>query len=313
MKERPLTLLVAGPVRMTLDLPMGTFPASDGMHRTLELSLSPRPAGAGTEMALAVSRQKGRALLCASVGADGMGAELHAFLRGEGVDTRHLVAHKGGATPLTVRFSEEGESVRDATYLGVGNDPDGESLAEAMTCLPDGCLLSAELSPTILHRTASFCHDRRIPCLVDGVGADPAALKGLAPLFAVALGAEECRRLTGIAPFGVEEAMTAALSLSRLIPASYHLLWLADKGSYLYDGKLARFFPACGSQKSLSCAASAYAATFLLTHLRGVDPRAACRAASVASALASRREGDLSSLPTLEELVRAIKSPSYTI
>ena len=264
-------------------------------------------------MAVAVARQKGRALVCASVGADGLGAQLHAYFDREGVDTRLLSARQGGATALTVSISEEGESVRDATYLGVGGETSEDSAAEGMACLPDGCLLSSQLSPSFLRHAASLCRDRGIPCLVNGVGADPTPLKGLAPLFAVVVGAEECRLLTGRSPFGVEAAMSSALALSRLVPATYHLIWLGDKGSYLYDGKLARFFPACGSERGGSSPSSAYAATFLLTHLRGAKPSDACRAAGAACALASRREAELSALPTAEELVRALRSSCYSI
>lgn len=304
MKENQKTVLTFGVCGVELDLSASHVPCAG---ETVECEAVPslHLAGRAGNTALALSAFGAGAMLCSAIGADAFGERLSAYYEKKGVDIRFLEKSQAFGTALTANLHTQINEKLSLLYKGAYPEMTEKQLQAALESRPSMLLANLDLPFERVYYAVYTAKELGIPVVLDATAAPNELHLSTLPEIDVLIADEDAvHRLTGVLPSGVDNCMRAVLALSRTVKARHYVLHLADRGCYLYDGRLPHFVPGYRlPQKDTRGAMEAFCAAICAAWL-GADAQmnAACYFASAAYALTASKVGIENTFPTISEI-----------
>ncbi len=266
--------------------------------------------GKGANQAVAAARLGAEVYLVSAVGNDANGARIQELLHSGNVHLDFIPALDDVQTGLSGIFM-----MRDGSYVGTNVRGANDSITPEMVERAldaeafDMVLMQMEMPLETVYRTYELATERKIPVILDAGPAMKIPLERLDGIFMVSPNEAETEALTGIEVKNEETAQKAAEYIREHARAEYVLLKLGGKGSYFYDGKAGRIFPACKVDFVDTTGAGDTFTTALMIRLcNGDDMEKAIRYATVAAGICVSRRGGISSIPDREEIELQIKN-----
>lgn len=304
MKENRKTVLTFGTCGVELDLTAPQLPRA-GERLACEAAPTFHLAGRAGNTALALSAFGAGAVLCSAVGADAFGEKLSAHYEKKGVNTRFLEKSQAFGTALTANFHTGANEASSLLYKGACPSIAEAQLKAALESKPSMLLANLDLPFERVYYAVYTAKEMGIPVVLDATEAPNELHLSALPEIDVLIADEDVvHRLTGVFPGGVDNCMRAVLALSRTVKARHYVLHLADRGCYLYDGRLPHFVPGYRlPQKDMRGAMEAFCAAICAAWLNGdAQMNAACYFASAAYALTASKAGIENAFPTISEI-----------
>lgn len=300
-------ILLVGSSNMDLSLNIARLP-DVGETLTDNGGVSYSPGGGGANAAVALAKLGADAILVTRLGADLYGQKLYNYYKESGVNTSFVKVDRDYPTGFSVKIKESSGAERTLSFPGANDHLNQDSVSDAFASSPDGVFLNFEISFAAAERTARGAEQRGIPLFVDASPANanfPLDSLPFAEIFT--LSSEDAFRYTGIRPVGSQEALRAALNLSRKIRARYIVINQGERGAVIYDGKRCEVVGAPRSVKLVDADAAndAFSAALAIEYLRYGDIKAAAKYAVYAYAITASRYGSSTSVPADAE-VRAL-------
>lgn len=300
-------ILLVGSSNMDLSLNIARLP-DVGETLTDNGGVSYSPGGGAANAAVALAKLGADAILVTRLGADLYGQKLYNYYKESGVNTSFIKVDRDYPTGFSVRIKEASGAERTLLFPGANGQLNQDSVSEAFASQPDGVFLNFENSFAAAQRTARGAEQRGIPLFVDASPANANfPLDSLPYAEIVILSAEDVFRYTGIRPMGSQEALRAALNLSRKIKSRYIVINQGERGAVIYDGKRCEMVGPHRADKLAApdAANDAFSAGLSVEYLRYGDIRAAARYAVTVYSITASRYGSSTSIPSDAE-VRAL-------
>lgn len=172
----------------------------------------------------------------------------------------------------------------------------------------DMIMMQLEMPLETVYRTYEIAAKRGIPVILDAGPAKSIPLERLRGIFMVSPNEAETEALTGITVTDEKTAFLAAQSIWQETQAQYVLLKLGGMGSYLYDGREGRIYPACKVDFiDTTGAGDTFTAALMIRLCDGEKMENAIRYATVAAGICVSRKGGISSVPEKEEVELQMK------
>ena len=304
MKENRKTVLTFGFCGVEFDLYSPHLPLE---NECIQSDTAPalHLAGRAGSSALALSAFGAGAVLCSVVGADFLGEKLLSHYAQKGVDTRFLYQSQTCGTALFTHLHAKDNNKASLFYSGACPSITEEQLQAAFESKPDLLLANLDLPFERVHYAVYTAKELGIPVVLDATAAPKELDLSPLPEIDVLIADEDAvHRLTGVFPGGVDDCMRAALALSRSVKARHYVLHLADRGCYLYDGRLPHFVAGYRmAQRDSRGAMEAFCAAFCAALAGGgASINTACHFASAAYALTASKVGVENAFPTLSDI-----------
>lgn len=201
--------------------------------------------GKGANQAYAAALQGASVTMVGRVGNDTNGNMLVSELEKVGINTGFIVSDQSNQTGLaTIMVDDRGQYFSYVT-LGANNNlipQDVESVLDVMSF--DMVLMQLEMPLETVYRTYELSKERNIPVFLDAGPAMDIPLDRLKGIYIISPNEAETEALTGIAVKNETEALKAAKQLYERASPQYVVLKLGSHGSYVYDGKIGKMYPA---------------------------------------------------------------------
>ena len=175
---------------------------------------------------------------------------------------------------------------------------------------PDAVYLQKELSDELTVAAADIAHEKNVPIFFQPCRKrEELSPERLGKLEMVILDADEVYSYCGTAPSEYDKFLQAAMALSSRIKAKYYVIRIPDRGTFIYDGI---YYEMTGEYPSTyldeSGAKEIYGAALTAAYT-GSDfsIKKAAKCAAAAYAYASSNKGDITSVPSLADLVPFLK------
>ena len=249
-------------------------------------------------------------IFCSAIGDDKYGERIRRFLTAAGVDCRFLRSRYKTKTGLYMTLAEEDRSRRSIRFPEANKSLTREDIEEAFMTFPDALYLQKELSDELTVAAAEIAHEKNVPVFFH-----PCKKRGelqpeaLGKLEMVILDADEVYSYCGVAPAEYDKFLQAAMALSAHIRAKYYVIRIPDRGSFIYDGiyyEMAGEYPSTYLDEN--GAKEVYGAAFTAAYLGSdFNIKKASKCAAAAYAYSSSNKGDVTSVPSLSDLVPFLK------
>ena len=297
------TVLTIGTCSMTLSLQATKLPKENETAQGVGVPVLSCDGRAGNS-ALALLSFGVQSMLCSTVGKDLFAQQLLSFYEKKGLDCSFVERRDDVCTELCVRTQASAEQKTQVCYTAACDSFSEERIEQALAQKPDMLLLSLDIPFERVYFAIRCAKQRGIAVVLDATNMPPnASLTVLDTVDAVIIDEQGVQQLTGVYPGGVDDCMRASLALAKAVKARYYIMHLADRGCYLYDGRLPHFIAAYRTVlKDTRCATEAFCAALCAALGTGADMNAACYFATAAYCLTAAKEGAAESLPTLSEI-----------
>ena len=291
-------ILSVGKAAVRLDSVLSRFPQKNEeitSFSRLNLALE----GGGLAGALASSFLGAESLLCSATGDDLYGERLARILKEHGVDTRFLFSFKGDRTSLALHFREKEGGIRRIYYEGAAEHLSADEIEHAFLSLPDGVILSSDLSPDLIPAAARLAAEKEIPLFYLEEG----EIRPLgAPAEVYAADFRSAMALTGDRTLSDGVCMKACIRITELIEAKNCLLFLPGGGVFHYDGRYGNILPSLPAEPIDEEGGKEVFLAALAVECTGGKPIAeAFPFAFAAKALAEAQVGFMESFPDRDE------------
>ena len=184
---------------------------------------------------------------------------------------------------------KDGEDApRKICYRGANLNISRDNVIDAFSVRPDALALGFDTSFDTVQLATEIAAEKNIPIFLNGCAASKDFnLESLPSIEIFSLNEDDALRLTGIRPFGADNALRVCLALQRRVNAKYVVLRLGERGAFVYDGKYHFVTPAYPITKSVDTviADDAFFSALSLIYLETADIRASSRFASSLYAL----------------------------
>ena len=300
------TILVVGSALMDLSLNMARIPAR-GETVTDDGGVAYLPGGSAIELCAALTRLGASCLPVTKLGADSHGKRLYEYMSALSLDTSAIAVDRELPTGLSVGLRDGGAD-RRVIYPGANLAIGEDMLRHAFDLAdPRAVLIALDIPfPTAL-AAARIAESRNIPIFIDPTAAsEEHKLEELPHVEIFLPNEQEAKCYTGILPMGADVSLRAALALRKRLDASYILLKLGARGSFLYDGKRRDIISpivGCRIPEGATGLGVAYTAALCAAYVNGTEIRSAMRFATAAATLTATREKGLEGFPTAPEVL----------
>ncbi|MBO5790818.1 MAG: carbohydrate kinase family protein, partial [Clostridia bacterium] len=261
--------------------------------------------GRAGNSALALCSFGASSALCSVVGNDFLGEKVLTYYEQKGIDTRFICQSETCGTALLTHINAGADGKASLLYSGACPAISEAQLEKALESKPDLLLANLDLPFERVYFAVRTAREMGIPVVLDATNTPcDLNLSTLDGMEAVIADEDAVHRLTGVFPGGVDDCMRAALALSRCVKARYYILHLADRGCYLYDGRLPHFVAGYRTAyKDPRGAMEAFCAAICAALAGGgAEMNTACYFASAAYALTASKVGTSNAFPTLSEI-----------
>ena len=265
------------------------------------------PGGRGITSVLTFRALGLDSILCSAVGDDSHGRQICRFLEDTGVDRRFIKRCGGVGTGLHMTIHENGRAARTMRFPQANDTICHEDIEAAFMSYPDAVYIQNELSPKLCIFAANLAKNKNVPvfwhpCRPAGIYAEPLPVS----LEVAVFDASEVGSYCGVEPTEYEKFLPAAMALASRIKAKYYVIRLPDRGAFIYDGihhDMAGEYPSTYLDEE--GAATVYGAAFCAAYLKtDGNTKKAARCAAAAYAYSSSTQGEITSVPSVKDLVR---------
>lgn len=300
------TILVVGSALMDLSLNMARIPAR-GETLTDDGGVAYLPGGSAIELCAALTRLGASCLPVTKLGADAHGKRLYEYMNALSLDTSATLVDRETPTGLRVSLRDGGAD-RRVVYPGANLAIGEEMLRHAFDLAdPSAVLIALDIPFATALSAARIAESRNIPIFIDPIAACAEHTLEELPHVEIFLpNEEETKCYTGILPMGADVSLRAALALRKRIDASYVLLKLGSRGSFLYDGKrrdIVSPIVGCRVPEGATGLGAAYTAALCAAYANGTQILSAMRFATAAATLTATRGQGIEGFPTAPEVL----------
>lgn len=300
------TILVVGSALMDLSLNMARIPAR-GETVTDDGGVAYLPGGSAIELCAALTRLGASCLPVTKLGADAHGKRLYEYMGALSLDTSAIAVDRELPSGLSVNLRDGGQD-RRIVYPGANLAIGEDMLRHAFDLAdPSAVLIALDIPFATALAAARIAEGRGVPIFIDPTAASAEHKLEELPHVEIFLPNEmEAKCYTGILPLGADVSLRAALALRKRLDASYILLKLGARGSFLYDGKRRDIISpivGCRVPEDATGLGVAYTAALCAAYVSGTEIRSAMRFATAAATLTATREKGLEGFPTAPEVL----------
>ena len=300
------TILVVGSALMDLSLNMARIP-DRGQTLTDDGGVAYLPGGSAIELSAALTRLGASCLPVTKLGADAHGKRLYEYMSALSLDVSATLVDREMPTGLRVSLRDGGAD-RRVVYPGANLAIGEEMLRHAFDLAdPAGVLIALDVPFATALTAARIAESRGIPIFIDPTSASEEHKLEELPHVEIFLPNEvETKCYTGVLPMGADVSLRAALALRKRLDASYILLKLGARGSFLYDGKrrdVVAPIVGCRIPEDATGLGTAYTAALCAAYVSGTEIRSAMRFATAAAALTATRALGVEGFPTAPEVL----------
>lgn len=301
-------VLILSSAYMCLDAYMPALPACSA-ERTGD-GYAASPGGKGLTAALTFRAMGLDSIFCTSVGDDEYGRQIENFLEKTGVDRRFVKKCGGARTGLYLSVRETGRGERNIKFPQANSRLKKEDIEAAFMVYPDALYIQNELPFELSSFAVNVARSKGVPVFWQPCAQADRYAETLPGSFeAVILEANEVSSYCGVEPSEYEKFLPAAMALSSHIKSKYIVIRLPDRGAFIYDGihhDMAGEYPSTYLDESGSSVV--YGAAFVSAYLKTEgNVKKAAKCAAAAYAYSSSNKGDVSSVPSVSDLVRFLK------
>ena len=305
-------VLVLSSAYMCLDAYMPALPAGSS-ERDGE-TYTAVPGGKGLTAALTFRAMGLDSIFCAGVGDDEYGRQIEAFLDRTGVDRRFVKKCAGSRTGLYLSIREDGRGPRSVRFPQANSRITKDDIEAAFMVYPDALYIQNELPFELSSYAVNLARSKGVPVFWQPCSSAGRYAETLPGRFeAVIFEANEVNSYCGVEPKEYDKFLAAAMALSSHIKSKYIVIRLPDRGAFIYDGlhhDMAGEYPSTYLDESGS--AVVYGASFISAYLKtDGNVKKASKCAAAAYAYSSSNKGDVSSVPSVSDLVRFLKKDQY--
>lgn len=300
-------ILVAGDVALDVLL---NVPFAPNAGRVVESKdrYAFTPGGSGAYTAVAAKRAGCRVTMCSRVGNDEHGQRLLRYLKDEDINIANVINDDVNQTALTVYLLEQFGLGGKVVYSGASAMLNCADVESAFGCYPDMFTASLKLDREVIKYAAGITRSQAIPFVLDATGAyENLRLSDILGVDILIVGEDEAEVLTGIRPNSQDNFMRICIALCDKMPLRFVVLKLGRRGAYIYDGKYCDLLMAPAIQSVDTTAEhDCFVGAFCARFVKEYDVHDAASYALAASAIAASRVGGFPSIPTGEEIEKAL-------
>lgn len=263
------------------------------------------PGGRAFISAVATSRLGHEVLFCTKLGNDSYGDKLRSVLVANDVNPRFIITDKKRITDLDTVITDSTGIPRIISYRGASVGMCDADLEEALISYPDAVLIQGDLSCDNIYETVYLANKKKIPVILDPAGVDFSAfdLNALGDIEIFTPNADEVFSICGIRPNNVESCLRACVKIIGKIRCRYIVIKLGEKGSFVFDGVYSEIAPSFETEVvDRRGVGSIFNAGLVSMYLSSGDIVKGVVYASVCSSLCLSKEGEYSSIPTIDEI-----------
>ena len=305
-------VLVLSSAYICLDAYMSALPAGSAEREGDGYTVS--PGGKGLTAALTFRAMGLDSILCAAVGDDEYGRQIDGFLKATGVDRRFLKKCAAGKSGLYLSVHESDRGPRIIKFPQANSRLTKDDIEAAFMVYPDALYIQNELPFELSSFAVNLARSKGVPVFWQPCAASDRYGQTLPGSFeAVIFDANEVSSYCGVVPDGYDKFLAAALALASHIKSKYIIIRLPDRGAFIYDGlhhEMAGEYPSTYLDESGSFVI--YGAAFVSAYLKtDGNVKKAAKCAAAAYAYSSSNKGDVTSVPSVSDLVRFLKRDQY--
>ncbi len=307
MKQK--RVLVLSDVNIDFVQRMRRMPYSGETVVEKDLKYTYVPGGSGAISAITFSRFGADCILGAKVGHDQNARRLLTYFKKEGIDTRYVAESADGSTGLSSVLVEENGKNRVIHYPGSNMAFTAEDAEACFTSYPDAVYLTFGIPDEAVFEAAHRAARAEIPLFVD---ASPARLdfplKELGKAEILTLNETEIRVFTGITPATEDGCLRAAIRLASQLDVEYIVIKRGERGSFIYDGL--EYYAVPAEEVPVTDETGVgdiFSAVMTYVYLQNQNIVSAVKYATCAAAISVMREGTVSGIPSLAEVIAYAK------
>lgn len=305
-------ILILSSAYMCLDAHMSSLPA--GSTEREGEGYTAAPGGKGITAALTFRALGLDSIFAAAVGDDEYGRQITDFLARTGVDRRFIKKCAGSRTGLYLSVCESGRGPRCIKFPQANSRLDKDDIEAAFMVYPDALYIQNELPYELSSYAVNVARSKGVPVFWQPCAAAERYSEMLPGRFeAVIFDANEVSSYCGVEPNEYDRFLPAAMALASHIKAKYYIIRIPDRGAFIYDGihhDMAGEYPSTYLDES--GASVIYGASFVSAYMKTEgNVKKAAKCAAAAYAYASSNRGDISSVPSVSDLVRFLKKDQY--
>lgn len=305
-------VLVLSSAYMRLDAHMIALPAGASEREGDGYSVS--PGGKGLTAALTFRAMGLDSIFCAALGDDEYGKQIEGFLARTGVDRRFVKKCAGSRTGLYLSVYESDRAPRMIKFPQANSRLDKDDIEAAFMVYPDALYIQNELPFELSSYAVNIARSKNVPVFWQPCAAAERYAEALPGRFeAVIFEANEVSSYCGVIPNEYDKFLAAAMALASHIKSRYIIIRLPDRGAFIYDGlhhEMSGEYPSTYLDESGSSVV--YGASFVSAYLKtDGNIRKAAKCAAAAYAYSSSNKGDISSVPSVSDLVRFLKKDQF--
>ncbi|MBQ7700537.1 MAG: carbohydrate kinase family protein [Clostridia bacterium] len=305
-------VLVLSSAYMCLDAHMPALPAGASEREGDGYNVC--PGGKGLTAALTFRAMGLDSILCAGIGDDEYGRQIDNFLMRTGVDRRFIKKCTGAKTGLYLSLHESDRGPRMIKFRQANGRLTKDDIEAAFMVYPDALYIQNELPFELSSYAVNVARSKGVPVFWQPCAVPERYAEILPGSFeAVIFDANEVSSYCGVSPDGYDKFLAAAMALSSHIKSKYIIIRLPDRGAFIYDGlhhDMAGEYPSTYLDETGSSVV--YGAAFISAYLKtDGNVKKAAKCAAAAYAYSSSNKGDVSSVPSVSDLVRFLKKDQF--
>jgi ribokinase len=298
-----MKVIVFGSLNMDLSINCERIP---GEGETVEGdSFLVNPGGKGANQAVAASRLGADVVMCGAVGKDDFGEVMIGCMEGAGVDTTHIKRTDEHATGTAIILRNGGNN-RIVIGHGANFHPKREDVLKAIEDVSepgDIFLTQFENDYDVVKAAIKDAHDHGLFTMLNPAPAREIDEDLWPYIDFICMNETECKIVTGIYPYGPDDARQAELKLADK-GVKQIVVTLGERGVSGYDGTHSYFINAHDVEATdTTGAGDTFIGALIAARADGVGFEDSLRFATKASALAVTRLGAMQSIPSKDEVV----------
>lgn|GEM_PF-255382 len=296
-------LLVIGRSCVAMDLQLSYLPSSG--HVVKGKGYTRYPSGSGINTAVALSRLGIDSVIATRVGNDNNGLKILQYLTAHNVDVRHAGKDISAHTGMNVVMTEADKKTRKVVFDGATTNFSVGDVESAFNSYPDAVIVNTDVSPEAVAAALIIAKKQGIPIMLCMLGEFSDTLSMDIPRQVDLLVIDEgnVEKYTGISCATVEKCLRASIALATKISAKHYIIKLADRGSFLYDGKYYNVVPAYDVDiVTTNAVAECFNAALFYKYMRDGDAKQGCELATIAEVIKTLRPHSADNCPTFNDL-----------
>ena len=300
MKPR---ILVVGSASMDFYMEVPSLPRPGKVCNASDYSML--PGGKGAIASAALSEFGADPIFCTRLGGDSNGNRLRNFYAESGIDNRFVGLTRGCRTGMNVVMTDpDGANMRISCH-SLADRLRPADVEDAFTCYPDGVILQFEVPTDTAIATTSYAEEQGVPVFVDASASNmKIPLEELKNVEIFCPNEETTEALTGCKLRTPDECMRAALAFNTRVPAKYYVLRMAERGAFLYDGRIYRIVTTYDTDVvDTYGAGDIFCAMLFSAYLKnGGNILHAVEYANIAASISVTRKGGIAAVPSQDEV-----------